>query len=115
MYGFENVARRALGRAADARHGDVELVGGEVREQRAERHLHVFDLNAERRPQHLQGVYVEALQLSGRRIAHAEYGSVHRGADAEHAGLQNFLQPVGRRLLCRGGKHEEGDGKAKNE
>ena len=85
---------RPLVGAPHARHGDVELVGGEVGQHRAERHLDVFDLDAERRSERLEEVDVDPFELP-LGVAHAEHGRIHRGPDPEHAGGENSLQAVG--------------------
>jgi hypothetical protein len=103
-------------RPSHPRHCDVELVGGEVSEHRAERHLHIFELDAERRVQRVQHIHVEATEISARGIAHAEHGRVHRRADPQHAAVEDHLQPI-RRLALRGRRQrgDEGGGDAEHE
>ena len=85
---------RPLIGAPHARHGDIELVGGEVRQHRAEVHLDVFDPHAERRSERLEQVDVDPFEPPV-GVAHAEDGRIHGGADPEHAGGENPLQSIG--------------------
>ena len=85
---------RPLERAAHAGHRHVELVGGKIAEHRAERHLDVFDPDAERRPSVSERIHVEAVKPAG-RVPHAEHRRVHGGADAQHAAL-SAPDPAGR-------------------
>ena len=89
---------RACGPCPTSRHRTCRQ---QVGDHRAERHLDVVDLDAERRRERRQHIHVEAFELAGRRIAHAEHRRVHGGADAQDLGVQHALQPV--RALGGGG------------